>query len=85
MMKNESDTQAINEDSNIVVYVTQIEIPYEGSIPLGIYSTLEKAQAAARAYVSERGGRIMDDVYVYEVNVDEPILDNEYGEPVWTL
>ena len=87
MMKNESDIQAINEAySNVrrnAVYVTKVNIDYEENIPLGIYSTLEKAQAVALAYDNERKGHVASDIEVYEVNIDEQPSDDEIGKFVW--
>jgi hypothetical protein len=77
---NKSDIQAINRK---VYVVNQSHINYEGGIPLGTYSSLEKAQAAALAYVKEKKGRIYYDINVYEVSVDEQPSDNEIDELIW--
>ena len=51
------------------VYVLEGRIPYEGGCVLGVYSTREAAEAAARAYY--RGDSHMSYV-VHEVGVDAP-------------
>lgn len=49
------------------VYVLEGRIDYEGGCVLGVYSTREAAEAAARA-----DGHELDDYVVHAVQVDAP-------------
>ena len=51
-----------------MVYVLLLDVAYDGPSLLGVYSTLELAQAAGRSYVDQHGFR--DDVVVVTRELD---------------
>ena len=54
------------------VYVLEGRLPYEGGVPLGVYSSREAAEAAARADMRLMSGGGTMGYVVHAIEVDAP-------------
>jgi hypothetical protein len=66
------------------IYISQIDIQYEPSINLGVFSTLEKAKERIKLYVEEVPYTEHIGIYcVYEMKMDDLETDPFGHKPCW--
>ena len=61
------------------VYVLFHDVQYEGRYLLGVYSTLERAQEAGRAFLQAEDAHVV----VVERQLDGPASEPLWEDPVW--
>lgn len=66
----------------MTMYVLTGEIQYEGQVVLGVYSTQELAEAAARLYDQEADGQGYHSYDVHQVVLDSDARDCFHGTSV---
>jgi len=65
------------------VYVLFHDVQYEGRYLLGVYSTLERAQEAGRAFLQAEDAHVVVVERQLYVVVVERQLDGPASEPLW--